>query len=138
MRKPPTAKAPSACTPRTPACTSSTSTCPTVRARSPCNTLTRKNSMSTYKLSPFSRILFGAVLVAVPATTVTGLLLVTDDSIVPYQNSALVSQYATAERAETTQTEPMEFSSDCGKPGGTETLVLHETGRATGRKVEQG
>lgn len=92
--------------------------------------------MSTYKLSPFSRILFGAVLVAVPATTVTGLLLVTDDSIVPYQNSALVSQYATAERAETTQTEPMEFSSVFGKPGGTETLVLYDADATEAERTE--
>lgn len=91
---------------------------------------------TTYKLSPFSRFLFGAVLVAVPAATVAGLLLVTDDGIVPHENSALVSQYANADMTGTTKAEPREFAPVFGQPGGTETLVLYDADATEAERTE--
>ena len=81
---------------------------------------------TTYKLSTAARVMFGSVLIAVPAATVAGLFLVTDDGIVPHENSALVEQYANADLRGATAAEPREFSSTYGKPGGTETLVLYD------------
>lgn len=80
----------------------------------------------TYKLSPASRFIYGSVLVAVPAATVAGLFLITDDGIVPHENSALVQQYATADLQGAAATETRTFAASYGKPDGTETLVLYD------------
>lgn len=80
----------------------------------------------TYKLSPVSRFMYGSVLVAVPAATVAGLFLVTDDGIVPHENSHLVQQYAQGDLKGAKDAESRTFSASYGKPGGTETLVLYD------------
>ena len=82
----------------------------------------------TYKLSILSRVLFGAVLVAVPAATVTGVILMTDDGMVPYENSELVHQYANTDisKAAGTKTKPLTFAPSYGKADGAETLVLYD------------
>ncbi len=80
----------------------------------------------TYKLSIFSRILFGAVLVAVPSASVAGVMMVTDDGIVPHENSELVSQYANTDLSGAAESEPVTFAPTYGKAEGTDTLVLYD------------
>lgn len=90
----------------------------------------------TYKLSPASRFLFGSILVAVPAATVAGLFLVTDDGIVPHQNSALVQQYAQTDLSGAEPAEPRTFSPSYGKEDSTDTLVLYDDEAAEAESAE--
>ena len=90
----------------------------------------------TYKLSTASRALFGTVLVAVPAATVAGLFLITDDGIVPHENSALVEQYAQASLEGSSAADPRTFSASYGKSEGTETLVLYDDEAAEAESAE--
>lgn len=80
----------------------------------------------TYKLSTFSKVSLVTALVSVAALTVTGLFLVTDDSLVPHENSALVRQYAETGLGGDVTAEPVQFSPRYGQSEGTETLVLYD------------
>lgn len=51
---------------------------------------------ANYQLSNASKWSLSAVLVSVPVLTVAGLFAMTDDGIVPHENSELVQQYADA------------------------------------------
>jgi len=90
----------------------------------------------TYKLSTLSRFLFGSVLLTVPIATVAGLFMVTDDGIVPHENSPLVQQYASTDLSGAAQAEPRKFSPTYGEAGGTETLVLYDDEAANARHAE--
>lgn len=91
---------------------------------------------STYKLSTLSKVSLSAALITVPALTVTGLFLVTDDGLVPHQNSALVRQYADAGLGGEVKSEPVQFSPRYGQPDGTETLVLYDTNASHAEATE--
>src|SRR5690625_328934 len=90
----------------------------------------------TYKLSTLSRFLFGSVLLTVPIATVAGLFMVTDDGIIPHENSPLVQQYANTDLSGPTAAEPRTFSPTYGKPDGTETLVLYDDEATNARTAE--
>lgn len=60
----------------------------------------------------------------------------TDDGIVPHENSALVQQYAQAGIAGATSTEARTFSSRFGKADGTGTLVLYDDEASNARNAE--
>lgn len=81
---------------------------------------------SNYKLSTVSKVSLSTALISVPILTVTGMFLVTDDGIVPHENSALVRQYADAGLGTDIAAEPVQFSPRYGQTGGTETLVLYD------------
>src|SRR5699024_6886943 len=82
---------------------------------------------STYKLSRLARVLFTLAAVGVPVLTVIGMFLITDDGLVPHQDSKLVSQYVDTEPAESAGTsKPVEFSTRYGQSDDAETLVLYD------------
>ena len=90
----------------------------------------------TYKLSVFARIVYGAVLVGVPAASLTGLMMVTDDGIVPHENSALVKQYANTDLSGAASAENVTFAHTYGKADGTETLVLYDDEATAAERAE--
>lgn len=89
-----------------------------------------------YTLSTRSRIVISTVLLTVPVLTVTGLFAVTDDNLVPYENSALARQYTNTDLGENVQAEAKQFSPVYGQPGGTETLVLYDDEAADAASAE--
>lgn len=81
---------------------------------------------NAYQLSRRAKVGWGTALVVVPTLSIGTVFAITDDGLVPYQNSALAQQYAGPTATAGTEADPVVFPTKYGRPGGPTTLVVYD------------
>lgn len=89
-----------------------------------------------YQLSPRGRAGWATVLVSLPLIALGAVFGLTDDTLVDGENSRLAQRYTAVSDGSAATAATAGFDSRFGRPGGSSTLVLHDTGGSSADTAE--